>query len=59
MNINELKCPDCDQRMVVMYYNEDYCRHACMNCKMFHKLGNPEDYEGSKSPITQNMDIKN
>jgi|APSaa5957512535_1039671.scaffolds.fasta_scaffold12220_7 hypothetical protein len=45
MNLNELTCPACDERMIVIYDQEDkYAAHGCKKCKMFHTLGNPHEY---------------
>lgn len=48
MNLNELKCPDCDVRMTVIYDTDDsYGSHACFKCQFFHKLQNPEEFESN------------
>lgn len=46
MKLNELCCPDCNDRMFVIYdTNEKYAAHGCRSCLLFHILGNVEDYE--------------
>lgn len=44
MNLNELKCLDCDKRMIVVYYEGESQSHTCRHCKFFHTLENPEDF---------------
>lgn len=48
MNLNQLLCPDCNDRMFVIYDESDkYASHGCKKCKFFHKLSNPEEFESN------------
>ena len=46
MQLNELLCPKCNERMFVLYdENDDYSAHGCRKCQMFYGLENFEEYE--------------